>query len=102
MADRVGKQGRPVIFYIHPREIDPNHPHLPMGVIRAFKSYVNLGSTFLKLERVVAEFEVTTFQNFLEIHRPEFAARCTQEARGFRRRNKWRHWDDEEDNLWTA
>jgi len=73
MIDRVGKQGRPVIFYIHPREIDPDHPRLPMSAVRAFKSYVNLGTTYSKLARILEEFEVTTFQNILQTSWPEFA-----------------------------
>jgi hypothetical protein len=34
-----------VTFYIHPREIDPGLPRLPMSAIRRFKSYVNLRTT---------------------------------------------------------
>jgi polysaccharide deacetylase family protein (PEP-CTERM system associated) len=100
MADRVGKQGRPVIFYIHPREIDPGHPRLPMGPIRTFKSYVNLGSTYSKLQRVVAEFEVTTFQSFLEIHRPEFAAAVPKKRAAFAGANGVT--GRMKDNVWTA
>lgn len=42
--------GRPLIIYIHPREIDPVHPRLPLSRIRSFKSYFNLKSTMPKLE----------------------------------------------------
>jgi len=73
MVNRVSKQGRPVIFYIHPREIDPGHPRLPMSPVRAFKSYVNLGTTYSKLAKILDEFEVTTFQDVLESSWPEFA-----------------------------
>ncbi|MFZ0922394.1 MAG: XrtA system polysaccharide deacetylase, partial [Candidatus Acidiferrales bacterium] len=48
MARRVLSEGRPVIFYVHPREIDPEHPRLPMSWKRRFKSYVNLESTMPK------------------------------------------------------
>jgi polysaccharide deacetylase family protein (PEP-CTERM system associated) len=65
---RVMNEGRPVIFYVHPREIDPNHPRLPMSRMRAFKSYVNLESTLPKLERILKEFPVTTFRQYLEEH----------------------------------
>lgn len=68
MASKVMKEGRPVIFYIHPREIDPDQPRLRMSASRTFKSYVNLGSTHGKLERIMAEFEMTTFRRFLEEH----------------------------------
>jgi polysaccharide deacetylase family protein (PEP-CTERM system associated) len=72
MVGRVAKQGRPVVFYIHPREIDPGHPRLPMNAMRTFKSYVNLGTTYSKLARILEHFEVTTFRRVLETS-PEFA-----------------------------
>ena len=49
-------EGRPVVFYIHPREIDPAHPRLPMSRIRRFKSYVNLETTEAKLRRILPGF----------------------------------------------
>lgn len=65
MTRRVLAEGRPVNFYIHPREIDPGHPRLPMGVVRKFKSYVNLSSTEGKVRRLISEFEITTFEQFI-------------------------------------
>ena len=53
----VNKEGRPVIYYIHPREIDPEHPRLPMGSYRHFKSYINLQTTINKLKKIVHEEE---------------------------------------------
>ena len=61
-----------MIFYIHPREIDPYHPRLPMGLKRKFKSYVNLKTTEAKIRRVLAHFEVTTFRAFIEDHIEQF------------------------------
>ena len=58
-------EGRPVVFYIHPREIDPSHPRIPMPLTRRFKSYVNLRTTETKLRRILAEFPVTTFRDFM-------------------------------------
>lgn len=58
-------EGRPVVFYIHPREIDPSHPRIPMPLLRHFKSYVNLRTTEAKLRRILGEFPVTTFRDFL-------------------------------------
>jgi len=48
-ARRVKRQGRPLIVYVHPREIDPDHPRLPLGLWRQFKCYNNLHSTWPKL-----------------------------------------------------
>jgi polysaccharide deacetylase family protein (PEP-CTERM system associated) len=65
MALQVLGEGRPVVFYIHPREIDPDHPRLPMSRKRQFKSYVNLETTEVKVRRVLQDFPVTTFKNVL-------------------------------------
>lgn len=65
MARQVLSEGRPVVYYVHPREIDPEHPRLPMSAVRRFKSYVNLRSTEPKLRRILEEFPVTTFREFL-------------------------------------
>lgn len=44
------KNNRPLIIYLHPREIDPHHPRLPLGFRRSFKCYVNLHTTLKKVE----------------------------------------------------
>jgi polysaccharide deacetylase family protein (PEP-CTERM system associated) len=64
-AKEVLREGRPVVFYIHPREIDPRHPRLPMKASRRFKSYINLESTEPKVRSLLRDFPVTTFQNVL-------------------------------------
>ena len=65
MAKQVLSEGRPVVFYIHPREIDPDHPRLPMNRRRHFKSYVNLASTESKLRNIFRDFSTTTFREYL-------------------------------------
>jgi polysaccharide deacetylase family protein (PEP-CTERM system associated) len=67
--------GSPVVFYVHPREIDPAHPRLPMSRSRRFKSYVNLHQTEKKILRVLDDFPVTTFHDFLANHAQRQAAR---------------------------
>jgi hypothetical protein len=65
MSKQVLAEGRPVVFYIHPREIDPSHPRLPMSRKRRFKSYVNLETTETKIRRILHDFSVTTFRNLI-------------------------------------
>jgi polysaccharide deacetylase family protein (PEP-CTERM system associated) len=72
MSRAVLDQGRPVIFYVHPREIDPDHPRLPMSASRRFKTYVNLDTTEGKIRRILADFPVTTFGDYLAEHRSAF------------------------------
>jgi len=63
-------EGRPVVFYIHPREVDPGHPRLPMSPGRAFKCYVNLEGAEAKIRAILQDFPVTTFQQVIS-HYPE-------------------------------
>jgi polysaccharide deacetylase family protein (PEP-CTERM system associated) len=65
MTRQVLDSGRPVVFYIHPREIDPHHPRLRMSLSRRFKSYVNLRSTEKKILRILEDFPVGSFRDFL-------------------------------------
>lgn len=65
MTSRVLRQQRPVVFYVHPREIDPGHPRLRMSAKRRFQSYVNLRSTEPKIKRLAADFPMTTFRELL-------------------------------------
>lgn len=65
MTRRVLRQQRPVIFYVHPREIDPAQPRLEMSRWRSFKSYVNLDSTEAKLRHLMKSFEFSTLADFL-------------------------------------
>src|SRR6185369_12812303 len=65
MSRAVLNDGRPVIFYVHPREVDPGHPRLPMNMSRRFKTYVNLRTTEQKIRNILADFAVTTFAEYL-------------------------------------
>ena len=66
MGKRVLAENLPLVFYIHPREVDPAHPRLRMSRWRTFKSYVNLETTERKLRRIFADFPVTTFHNAIK------------------------------------
>ena len=64
LAQRVLQEGRPVIFYAHPREIDPGHPRLAMNLHRRFKSYVGLKGMEQKIRKIFRDFSITTFARF--------------------------------------
>lgn len=65
MVLKVLKENRPVVFYIHPREIDPNHPRLPMSLKRRFKSYVNLLTTERKINKILDTFSIVSFKKYI-------------------------------------
>ena len=54
---RLNRTGHPAVVYVHPREVDPGHPRLPMPLVRRFKSYVNLSTTLPKLARLLRDFQ---------------------------------------------
>ena len=47
---RFNEEGRSAVFYLHPREIDPNGPRLPLSLFRQFVAY---GPRTDALERLV-------------------------------------------------
>lgn len=65
MVKRVNQEARPVIYYVHPREIDPQQPRLQMNRIRAFKSYFNLLTTEIKIRKIASTNQLTTIREFL-------------------------------------
>ena len=78
MCRNVLGERRPVIFYIHPREIDPNHPRLRLSWSRRFKSYINIRTTEKKILRILREFEVTTFSDFIRENSSLFSQAALQ------------------------
>lgn len=54
-SELLNRLGQPVIYYLHPREIDPDQPRMKgLPPHRYFKYYVNLRSTEPKLRRLLA------------------------------------------------
>lgn len=63
---QLNKKNRPLIIYIHPREIDPTHPRLPLNLLRRFKCYVNLKSTLPKIEWLCGNYVFLTMSELAE------------------------------------
>ncbi len=59
------RQGMPVVFYLHPWELDPRQPRVSFKRKAMLTHYVNLRSTSRKLERLCEEFEFTTLSEVL-------------------------------------
>jgi polysaccharide deacetylase family protein (PEP-CTERM system associated) len=47
---------RPVIFYLHPWEIDPDQPRMDVGRVSRLRHYRNLHVTAARLERLLRDF----------------------------------------------
>lgn len=63
---RLQKAQQPLIVYVHPREIDPDHPRLPLSLIRRFKCYVRLRSTLPKLAWLCQDYSFGTMLEMVE------------------------------------
>lgn len=66
LADRVLAQRRPVVFYLHPRDIDATQPRLPMSALRRIRTYAGLKGTERKLRIILRRFPFTTCASYLE------------------------------------
>jgi polysaccharide deacetylase family protein (PEP-CTERM system associated) len=53
---KANAMGLPVVLYIHPRDIDPGQPRIPMPPMRRLKSYIGLHKTYDKLNAILQEF----------------------------------------------
>jgi len=57
--------GRPIVFYIHPWEIDPDQPKLKLPALKYLRHYYNLDKTKKRLDKLLSDFQFTTIRNVL-------------------------------------
>lgn len=57
----------PAVFYIHPWELDPEHPRVPFDWKARVTHYANLGSTEPRLLRLLEEFHFGPLGELLEL-----------------------------------
>jgi len=53
-------EGKPVVFYLHPWEVDPGQPRLSAPWLGRFRHYCNLHRTEARLRRLLSEFAFDT------------------------------------------
>ncbi len=63
--EQANREGVPVVVYVHPRDIDPDHPRIDMPLPRRFRSYVGLHTAYDKLRRLLEEFRFGTISDSL-------------------------------------
>jgi hypothetical protein len=72
--DKVNRQeGQPVVFYLHPWEIDPEQPRIPLPTMQSVRHYVNLRRTEERLERLLADFQFDAITSVTQVVRPAAA-----------------------------
>lgn len=62
---RCNREGRPMMFYLHPWEIDPGQPRLPLKPLGRLRHYANLDRTYSRLERLLEEFRFEPVRSVL-------------------------------------
>jgi len=62
----VNRNDRPVVFYVHPREIDPVQVRIQMNLRDYFFSYFNLSGTFSKLDGLLRLGQTITIYDYLK------------------------------------
>jgi polysaccharide deacetylase family protein (PEP-CTERM system associated) len=68
LVRRANAQGRPVVFYLHPWEIDPDQPRIQaMPRLKRFRHYNNLDRTYARLERLLGDFPFTSARRLLNL-----------------------------------
>lgn len=60
-------ENRPVVFYIHPWEIDPQQPRVRLPRSKALRHYYNLDKTEERLDRLLSDFQFTTIREVLAL-----------------------------------
>jgi polysaccharide deacetylase family protein (PEP-CTERM system associated) len=71
-------EGQPVIFYLHPWEIDAGQPRLPGPWLSRFRHYRNLRHTEPRLRRLLSQFRFDTIETaILATKRPARSLRSS-------------------------
>src|ERR1035437_5783790 len=64
----VNRGGQPVTFYLHPWEIDPDHPRIDVPRRIALTHYFNLGATERRLKKLLRDFKLAPMKDVLGIN----------------------------------
>jgi polysaccharide deacetylase family protein (PEP-CTERM system associated) len=64
----INAEGRPVAFYLHPWELDPDHPRIPLPRRIALTHYVNLRATEPRLRRLLEDFRFAPMRQVLGVN----------------------------------
>jgi polysaccharide deacetylase family protein (PEP-CTERM system associated) len=68
LCRRLNSQGKPIVFYLHPWELDPHQPRMSVRFNYRLRHYVNLDKTEKRLEKLLAEFKFVPLADFAESH----------------------------------
>lgn len=63
----VNRGGQPFTFYLHPWELDPEHPRIPLPKRIAATHYFNLGATEKRFRKLLRDFKFAPMREVLNI-----------------------------------
>jgi len=63
---RVQKSNKPIVFYLHPWEIDHEQPRVKVSALSTFRHYNNLDKCEQRLERLLKDFRFSTMSDVLK------------------------------------
>lgn len=62
---RVHLRGDPVVYYVHPRDLNPHSPEMPTNFLKRFRFYGGRRSVAGKLESILGSRRCTSVETFL-------------------------------------
>ncbi len=63
----INRAGHPAVFYIHPWELDPDHPRIPLPRRIAATHYANLGATEPRMRQLLSDFAFAPMRDVLGV-----------------------------------
>lgn len=79
---QAARAGSPGMIYLHPWELDPDQPVLPMGRLNRFRHRVGLARTHEKLRRLLRSFRFAAVEDFLPRLEPTLLPTVSYAAEG--------------------
>jgi polysaccharide deacetylase family protein (PEP-CTERM system associated) len=73
-------RSEPATFYIHPWEIDPGQPRLPVSVLNRIRHYRGLDGTLDRIDQLLEEFPFATIASYLPVLEERRATQLTAGA----------------------
>jgi polysaccharide deacetylase family protein (PEP-CTERM system associated) len=64
---QVNAEGMPAIFYLHPWEVDPGQPVMPLSMVTKVRHYHNLDKCQGRFERMLREFRFGRLQDLVPL-----------------------------------
>lgn len=62
------RHGRPAVFYLHPWELDPDHPRIPLPRRIGLTHYFNLAATEKRFRKLLREFRFAPMKELLDVN----------------------------------